>query len=186
MIRRNRGYSRLELLVSISLVGLLMSGLLGTALYYQELAESVALRMTLSNLRSGMHYRMAELAIRQGREDFTPLLEENPLTWLAPPPEVAPMALFEADPEARLREMQGDRQRSDAEPAVSDRWQYLPQQRELIYRPRLHFFLRGAEGQPLRELRFRLRGIVAGAPSETSAKGVQGLRIEPVVAYSWL
>lgn len=169
---RPDGFTRLELAASVTLYLLFTQGLLSVFSYYQELGESTAASLTLQNLRSGLRYRMAEMTIRQGVEDFRPLLGENPVTWLEKPPDG----------------YAGER-RGDAADAAAGIWYFDIRARQLVYRPRRHRYLQadpGGEGRP--ELRFRAVGQTRAGGIAASGQPdppVEGVRLEPLAKYVW-
>lgn len=55
--------------------------------YMQEYAEKTAMEMTVANMRTGLRYKMAELMIQHRLAEMPNLLGENPINWLAKPPD---------------------------------------------------------------------------------------------------
>jgi hypothetical protein len=84
---RQRGASRLELVVSIALFAIVAAVFLERALYYQEYAEMTAMKMTLANMRSGLRYKVADLIMNNRLPEIATLVDENPITWLSSVPE---------------------------------------------------------------------------------------------------
>jgi general secretion pathway protein G len=168
----NKGFTRFEWVVSVTLYLLLTLGLLYFFSYHEELGESTAVSLTLRNMRSGLRYRMAAMAIKQGVEDYRPLLGENPVNWLEKPPD------------GYVGERYG-------EVVAAERgiWYFDLQTRQLVYRPHHQRYLQGNGGKSERtELRFRVLGQThAGtiAWPERPELPVEGVRLEPTAAYSW-
>ena len=77
------GASRLELVVSIVLVGIFATVFLERTLYYQEYAEMTAMEMTVANMRTGLRYKVAELIMNNRMSEIATLADENPMTWLS-------------------------------------------------------------------------------------------------------
>ena len=81
------GASRLELVVSIVLVGIFATVFLERTLYYQEYAEMTAMEMTVANMRTGLRYKVAELIMNNRMSEIATLADENPMTWLSSRPD---------------------------------------------------------------------------------------------------
>lgn len=167
-----KGFTRFDLVVSVTLYLLFTFGLLFVFSYYEELGESAAVSLTLRNMSTGLRYRMAEMAIRQGVENYRPLLSENPVNWLEKPPA------------GYVGERYGEA--ADADTGI---WYFDIQTRALAYRPRHHRYLQvdaGGEKQP--ELRFRVLGQTRAGTivwTERPDLPVEGVRLEPTTKYRW-
>ena len=84
--RAQRGFTLLELIVVISLVGILTTVLLTRLLDYQERAEKVAMEQTAGILRSALHLQVVNLIAHDRMRDIPKLIDENPVAWLAEKP----------------------------------------------------------------------------------------------------
>lgn len=82
-----RGASQLELAVSIVLLAIFLAVFLERAFYYQEYAEKTAMEMTVANMRTGLRYKIADLMLNNRLSEIPALADENPVNWLAKPPE---------------------------------------------------------------------------------------------------
>ena len=82
-----RGASQLELAVSIVLLAIFLAVFLERAFYYQEYAEKTAMEMTVANMRTGLRYKIAGLILDNRLPEIATLADENPVNWLAEPPE---------------------------------------------------------------------------------------------------
>ena len=86
-VPRTRGFSLLELVVSLTLVAILIGVFLDRALYYREQAEKSAMEQVAQDLRSSVNLRVAELALENRFQELTALAAENPMELLARKPQ---------------------------------------------------------------------------------------------------
>src|SRR5258706_4469089 len=83
---RTRGFSLLELVVSLTLVAVLVGVFLDRAIYYREQAEKSAMEQVALDLRSSVNLRVAELVVDNRFADLRLLLAQNPMDLLAQKP----------------------------------------------------------------------------------------------------
>ena len=88
VIRRGTqtGISCFELLGSVIIIVVLGSVLLHRLVRYQEIARNAVIEMTVSNMRSGLRLRVAELTMAERGSEITQLVGQNPVQWLEAPP----------------------------------------------------------------------------------------------------
>jgi general secretion pathway protein G len=84
---RSRGFSLLELVVSLTLVAVLIGVFLDRALYYREQAEKSAMEQVAQDLRASVGLRVAELALENRFKELAALADENPMELLARKPQ---------------------------------------------------------------------------------------------------
>src|SRR5882672_459248 len=84
---RTRGFSLLELVVSLTLVAVLVGVFLDRALYYREQAEKSAMEQVAQDLRSSVNLRVAELALDNRFAELAQLPQQNPMDLLARKPQ---------------------------------------------------------------------------------------------------
>ncbi len=81
-----RGFSLLELVVSLTVAAVLVGVFLDRALYYREQAEKSAMERVALDLRSSVNLRVAELVLRSSFGELAALPEQNPLDLLEQKP----------------------------------------------------------------------------------------------------
>lgn len=165
--KKQTGSTLLELAVAGSVIGILVAVFLNQVLRYQELAEKTVMETTVINMRTGLHWRMAELMLQDRMRDLGAVAQENPINWLAAPPPNYLGTLAGPAP--------------DTVPPGS--WYYDTESRQLVYRPdRSRHLQPGPGGEKL--IRFRVTATTRpgekGAPPQ-----VEGVTLSPVVPYDW-
>lgn len=83
---RQRGASKLELAVVAIIVGMLSIWLLHTFRFYEELTEKVVVESTITNLRSGLRFKIADLIIKGEGDRQGMLARSNPVAFAEQPP----------------------------------------------------------------------------------------------------
>jgi general secretion pathway protein G len=81
-----RGFSLLELVVSLTIVAALVGVFLDRVMYYRERAEKAAMEQVAQDLRSSVNLRVAELALNNRFQELARLPDENPLDLLPQKP----------------------------------------------------------------------------------------------------
>jgi general secretion pathway protein G len=82
----DRGFSLLELVVSLALVAVLVGVFLDRALYYREQAEKAAMEQVALDLRSSVNLRVAELVLDSRFGELADLPSQNPIELLGRKP----------------------------------------------------------------------------------------------------
>jgi len=85
-MKRRRGFSLVELVVSLTLAAILVGVLLERALYYAELAEKSAMEQVALDLRSSVNLRVAELILENRFAELPALAAQNPMNLLVRKP----------------------------------------------------------------------------------------------------
>ncbi len=167
---RRSGFTLLELIVVICLVGILLTVAFDRILRYLELAEKAAMETTVGAMKSALTLQVGALYARGGESETARLAEANPFESLSQLPELYAGALF--DPGL-----------PDIQPGA---WYYDRASREVVYRPQRTRYL--VRPRPEEDPRIRFRVVVhllppGGAPG--GRRGLAGLDLAPVVPYLW-
>lgn len=138
---RQRGATKVELVVVTIIVSVLCVWLLHTLRFYQELTEKTVVESTIVNLRSGLRFKIADLIIKGTPERQTELLKTNPI------------ALLDSPPNGYMGEM---RTPKNVPPGT---WYYEQDKGELVYIPKMSTHLALTDGtQPdMFRLRWQIR-----------------------------
>jgi general secretion pathway protein G len=164
-----RGFTLLELMLVVLIIGVLGVVLLDRMRYYQEAAEKAAMEQTVTHLRSALRLQIAERLVR-GNGQMAALLQANPVDWLTPPP----------------NNYVGERFAPKAGEIVGGNWYFDLKDRQLVYLVGLgrHF-----SPDPLgrKQVRFALRPVAKSTQEQTSAAAneIQGIVLAEVVPYRW-
>lgn len=166
-MRRERGFSLLELLAAVILISVFALSLMDRLRFYQELAEKANAEFTIARLKSALRIQMATL-IAQGRtREFSSLEQQNPMDWLEERPGNYHVVSGNAGPEPGF-------------------WQFNTDDRVLTYWVTHDDYF---EPDKSGNKRIRLRVIAvrdtSGSISETQNRVVT-VRLELVEPYVWL
>lgn len=164
-----RGASRLEMLAALVLIGIVAALLLERLTRYQEYAEKAVMEATITNMRSGLRVRVAELMINGRMAQMGGLLDENPIAWLAaPPPNYGGLLA-----------------RPDGGKALPGYWYFDAGRRQLVYFPRhRRFFQPGVNGA--NEVRLQAMARAPGGGMTRSPTGmVEGVSLVLLRGYRW-
>lgn len=160
-----RGFTILELVLVLIVVGVAGVVAVDRFLYYQELAEKAAMDATLASFKMGLQIRSAELAISNGQSAAGGLENENPVRWLAEAP-----ANFAGEYPARPQPGQ---------------WYFVARDATLVYVPSSSRYLtlpKGTNG----ELRFKIKLNRDVAPASAGGSRMpEGVSIVATSEYQW-
>ena len=81
-----RGFSLLEIAVSIALIGVFAGLLLERLVYYQEAAEKAVMELEANKLKLALQVHIGDLIARNQALDYAQIARENPMRWMDPPP----------------------------------------------------------------------------------------------------
>lgn len=156
-----RGISRMEFAISVAVICIAATVLLGSALYYEELAEKTEVELTMRNIRAGLRYQVADRMILGRMGELAALDGSNPVRWLEHPP----------------RNYVGERRAANLEGPDKGEWCFDPDRKELRYRPRLRNYL----SPELPVLHWRVV-VVIGTSGSRSIESLALVNLEP---YRW-
>jgi len=159
---RTRGFSLLELVVSLTLVAVLVGVFLDRALYYREQAEKSAMEQVAQDLQSSVNLRVAELALENRFGELATLAAENPMELLARPP----------------RNYRGLLPGSGVQEVVTGNWYFDKTSKEVVY-----FIDLGENFTPDENGRKRVAWHIVLVPGERGLP--QWARFELVRPYRW-
>ena len=164
--RRIRGFTLLELVISLMVMGTLSAVLLSRLAYYQETAERIAMETTVRLIKTGLQIRLAELIIANRQSEAGVLEVEDPVQWLE-----------------RRPANYGGVFHDYANPGT---WYFDEQARQLVYVANAASRLEIDGRSGARVLRFRAkllknRVLAAGGPVES----VGGVTLAAVQPYRW-
>jgi hypothetical protein len=166
---QQHGASRLELAVAMLLVSIFVAVLLDRALYYQEFAEMTAMEMTVANMRSGLRYKVADLIINNRVPEIAALADENPMTWLASPPDNY-LGEYDKAPQT----------------AIEGNWYYDRTDHELVYtlNKRRHFVPSSGEEFTVRYRAVRVQGAPEGQTKDSRPQ--TWVTLTQIQGYTWM
>lgn len=84
--RAGRGFSLVELVVSLTLAAVLVGVFLDRALFYREQAEKSAMEQVAQDLRASVNLRVMELVLASRWAELAALPSQNPMDLLAEKP----------------------------------------------------------------------------------------------------
>jgi len=172
MMRRTKGFTLIELIITISIIVILAGSLLSRVWFYQEQAEKAAMEQVASALQSSLVMQYGQLLTRGREAEVKNLLTENPVTWLMHKP---PNYAGEFDDITLASIAPGS-------------WGYDARTRDLVYVPsRNEYFVAGRDGH--KWVRYHLRLEYASEQNQGAAKknvlNISSLLFEPVEPYQW-
>lgn len=167
-----KGFTLIELVLVVLLIGVFAGILYKQVTYYQERAEMASMEQTAAAFRSGLQFRVAAYLVNRRPEELLQLNSENPANWLADKPSNYAGAFYGEPPAEAIR---------------SGEWYFDSRSKTMVYTVwhREHF-RPGAEGF---RIRFRARvdyGALAGADGQPL--GVSGLKVvefQALSPYHW-
>ena len=163
-MRGVRGFSLLELVVSLTLVAVLVGVFLDRVLFYREQAEKSAMEQVANDLRSSVNLRVAELALDNRFAELAALPAQNPMDLLARKPQ----------------NYRGVLDVAGAQEVVMGNWYFDNTSKEVVYYVDSgRYFVPDDQGRMRVAWRVKLEKGVGGAAAP------QWARLELVQPYRW-
>lgn len=169
-----RGRIRLETMVSIATLVTLSAVLLDRLLFYEEYTEKTVTELTITNMRTGLNLRKAEMMLASAQGGPTGVLGDNPMVWLpAPAPNYS-----------------GEFAGHAPDAAGEGIWYFDRGARELAYRPNLaRHFVPGPDGHTEVRVRVERRRVAhVEAEAEGAARNPapwEGVALVLARPYRW-
>jgi len=161
------GFEKLELVVSVAVIGMLAALLLERLAYYQEAAEKAAMELEVNQLKVALQVHIGDLIARNQALDYPRIARENPIAWLDRPP-LGYRGEFDADVSKDLPD---------------GSWYFDRSSAEVVYLVRLDRYLQPAAGGRAR-LRWRIELVRPQGPKPKDVTAM-GLQLRSVQPYRW-
>lgn len=162
---------RFDMMVSVAVTAVLSIVLVERLFYYEEYAEKTLAELTITNMRTGLNLRKAEMMVSYAQGLPVEVLGENPMVWLPAP----------------VPNYSGEFQGQAPDQAGNGIWYFDRGARELAYRPnRMRHFVPGPDG--VREVRVRVARRAAPATEEATQPGLrpwEGVALVLARPYQW-
>jgi prepilin-type N-terminal cleavage/methylation domain-containing protein len=167
----SKGFTLIELVIVVSLVGIMASMLFSRVLFYQEMAEKAAMQQVISAVQSALVLQYGHhMALGMG-SGINNISTENPMDWLMQKP-LNYAGEFNAIKPGAI------------EPG---NWAFDLNSHELIYVPdHAEYFIPAQDG--VKWMRYRTRFAYENIPGnqDKKVKELTGVTIAPVEHYQWL
>ena len=167
----SKGFTLLELMVTITIIVLLMGLFLNRALFYMEQAEKTAMEQVAESIQSALTMQYGQILTRGKPSDVAALASDNPMNWMQKKPRNYAGEFYDPTPQS-------------VEPG---NWAFDLKSRELVYLPNnSKHFQPGTDGKAW--IRFHV--VVNYEPSrlpslQNAPPELTGILFEPVEPYSW-
>jgi len=172
----SKGFTLIELIVTITIIVILAGMLLTRIWFYQEQAEKAAMEQVAGALQSSLVMQYAKLLTSDMEGDVKYLVTENPMQWLMQKPQNYVGEFDGISPDA-------------IEPG---NWAFDLKSHELVYVPyRNEYFTPAKDGFKWVRYRAHLgyertRGMSAKSSVKKGARELSSVLFEPVEPYQWL
>jgi len=166
-----KGFTLVELLVVICIVGILASLLFTRVLFYQEMAEKAAMQQVVGAMQSALVIQYGHRMTQAMGPEINKIIYENPLDWLSQKPENYSGELSAIKPEA----------------IKPGNWAFDRKFHELIYVPdHAEYFMPATDGYKWIRFRTRFAYEATGGNKSKASRQLTGITLLPVEPYQWL
>lgn len=167
----SKGFTLIELIVSISIIILLAGMLLDRVWFYQEQAEKTAMEQVAGALQSALILQYGHMLTNGRESDVNTLLTENPTHWLMQKPPNYVGEYFSPTPGA----------------ISPGNWAFDLKNKELVYVPyKTEYFIPGKDGHKWVRYRVHFLYEASRGSKNKSEKELSSLLFEPVEPYQWI
>jgi prepilin-type N-terminal cleavage/methylation domain-containing protein len=170
-MNKYRGFTLIELVITITIIVLLMGFFLNRALFYMEQAEKTAMEQVAGAIQSALTLQYGQILTRGKPSDVAALAQDNPMNWLQKKPRNYSGEFYELTPLA----------------VESGNWVFDLKSRELVYVLRnANNFKPGKDGKKWIRFHVAVNHEASRLPSlQNEPPGLTGVVFEPVEPYSW-
>ena len=173
MLRAAKGFSLIELMIVVIIIGLLMAMFLNEksgVWVYQEQAEKAAMVEVAGTIQTALLMQYGHLMVmNKGEPAIAALASENPMGLMARVPENYAGEFYDPLPVS----------------VNPGKWLFDLKSRELIYVPRLTNYLEpGTDGN--KWIRYRIKLVYDPASGRPGKGIIESILFEPVEPYHWL
>ena len=161
--RKDRGFTLFELLVVITIIGVLAVFALQRLWALQQVAEEAMAEQVIGALKNGIRIRSAELIGANRWDEFRSLPQQNPFDWQ------------EDLPGNYGGELKGD--------GVAGFWYFDKERGNVVYYVKRGDDFRASDGT--KTLRFSVVGV-DGNGQQRKGSGFSWLKLSPQAEYVWL
>ncbi|HEX2649825.1 MAG TPA: type II secretion system protein [Burkholderiales bacterium] len=163
-MQQPRGFSLVELAITLGLIAVLAGTLLERMVYYQERAEKASMEQVAADLRSSVNLRAAELVLENRFAELDALVLKNPFDLLAQRPQNY-LGVLDAPA---------------AEQVAAGNWYFDKRSKEVVYSIDLgRYFVPNEQGSK------RVVWHVVSVPGADKPAVSQWARLELVRPYRW-
>lgn len=170
MHKRDLGITLFELIVVVVIIATLMGLFMNRVLFYQELAEKVAMEEVALTIQSALHLQFAQDATRGKLYDAPPYVRDNPMGLLQKRPKNYAGEFYDPTPVS----------------IAPGHWMFDLKSRDLIYLPdRTGHFMPGRDGHKWIRFHVRVGYDVAEDRQGGNMKQLVAAQFEPTEPYHW-
>ena len=164
----HRGFSLLELAVSLAVIAVFAGVLLQRLQFYQEAAEKARIELEVTKLKLALQARVGAQIAEQRPVDFAAVARENPMSWLDQP----------------MTGYRGESGPAEARLVPPGSWYFDRDRLELVYRPVRDRYL-APDSTGRKRVRIKVEVLRARAGARKDDDAMRGLQLRLVETYRW-